>query len=192
MAFTEEVLKDASNKLEYHVNMYAKTYIWLQNKETWDRASIPAKVIYSLKFLPRSIQWLVPQKTRNLVSNSVEESHLVHARILYEFLAKPKQKNYEKTDIRANDFYESKSDYELLVNQYLKDMSFDIGGRGFHLTTKHLTAKISDHEWPFDDIARQLLQSLRDYFDDPLSSKLRKADREKCLEHLDLLEYLIT
>ncbi len=192
MTLSYEDLIKASNKVEYHVSMFVKTYRWLKQKETWENAALPKRAFYTFRYLPRSIQWLVPVGYRNLTSNSVEDSHLAHARILYEFLAKEKQERFKKTDIRASDFNESETDYALLEDGYLKEWNENIGGRGFHLTTTHLTAKISDWEWPFDEIAEHLLHPLRDYFSPPSAPMLRRIDRKQCLEHLDLLASMLS
>lgn len=167
--------------------MYVKTFRWLKNKETWDGAALPVKAFYFFRYFPRSIPWLVPGMTLNLVSNSVEDSHPVHARILYEFLSK-ENKRYPDSDILARDFFISKSDYERLDNQDLWDWNNKIGSYGFHLTTKHLAMKISDFEWSIDEIAGQLLLPLRDFFNNKSASKLREQDRNQCLKWLDLLE----
>ena len=187
----ETETRDASNKLEFHVNMYVKSYRWLQNKETWEKAPFPLKLLFAFRFLPTSLQWLVPARTRNLVSNAVEDSHLAHARILYEFLGGVKQTRYELTDIRAFDFYQDASQYARLEDEYLKDWSGKIGARAFHLTTKHLTAKISEFEWPFDQIAQRLLPALRRFFNDEAASNIAEKDRGQCLAHLDLLQELL-
>jgi hypothetical protein len=188
----ETMITDISNKLEFHVNMYVKTYRWLQKKETWENAAFPLKILIAIRFLPTSLQWLVPARTRNLVSNAVEDSHLAHARILYEFLAREKSERYKLTDIRAFDFYQDDSQYVRLDDSYLKDWSDKIGARGFHLTTKHLTARISDFEWSFDQIAQRLLSTLRRFFNDEAASKIGEKDREQCVAHLDLLQELLS
>lgn len=191
MAHSQEDITNASNKLEYHISMYVKTYRWLRQKEKWDEAGIFHKAFNTLKFLPRSIQWLVPIKYRNLASNSVEDSHLVQARLLYEFLAKPKQKRFEKTDLRAADFHKHESDYTRLVDDDLAEWYDIISSRGFHLTTKHLTVLISDFEWPFDEIAKLLIKPLREFLKGASDTKLRKVDREQSIAHLELLESLL-
>ena len=188
---SETNIEDASNKLEFHVNMYAKTYRWLRNKETWQKAAFSLKILLAFRFLPTSIQWLVPARTRNLVSNAVEDSHLAHARILFEFLAEKKHRRFKLTDIRASNFYQYASDYTRLDDEYLKDWSEKIGARAFHLTNKDLTATISEFEWPFHQIAQRLLPALQRFFSDEAASKIGAADREQCLAHLELLQELL-
>lgn len=188
----EAKITDISNKLEFHVNMYVKTYRWLQHNETWEKAAFPLKILIAFRFLPTSLQWLVPARTRNLVSNAVEDSHLAHARILYEFLAREKSQRYKLTDVRASDFYQDDSPYARLDDRYLKDWSDSIGARAFHLTTKHLTARISDFEWPFDQIAQRLLPPLRVFINDEAAPMIEEKDREECIAHLDLLHELLS
>lgn len=159
MASTEkEVLENASNKLEYHVNMYVETYRWLTDSELRKEAPV-------------------------LIANAVEESHAVHARTLIEFLGK---KNRD-TDVNAIDFYspEAASNFEPLEDDFLTEWKRKIERRLLHQTTKESTKFIGDWTWPMDEIAKKLQQYLAEFFRDASESKLRDVDRTQCLNHLN-------
>jgi hypothetical protein len=161
MASTEkEILENASNKLEYHVKMYAETYRWLNDDERRKDAPV-------------------------LIANAVEESHAVHARTLIEFLGK---KNRD-TDVNAIDFYppESVRNYQPLEDDFLTEWKRKIERRLLHQTTKESTEFISDWTWPIDMIAEKLQQYLTEFFSDASASKLRDVDRTQCLNHLNRL-----
>ena len=158
----KEILENASNKLEYHLNMYVETLRWLTDDELRKDAPV-------------------------LVANAVEESHAVHARILIEFLGK--KSPYRDTDVNAIDFYppESAIIHEPAEDDFLTEWKRRIERRLLHQTTKESTTFISDWTWPIDRIAEKLHKYLLEFFSDASASKLRDIDRTQCLKHLNRL-----
>jgi hypothetical protein len=162
MPIDSEELKQASNKLEYHVKGYAQTFLWLRD--------------WRLRNLPSSLQ-----------SNTTLDSHLIHARLLIFFLMSKSQ----PTDVNASDFLDNPSQFEPLNNSTLDEWRMKINARHAHLTVKNLTELISDFKWDIGEIARNLVPLLTDFFEETRSPKFRQVDRESCQAQLELVKSLV-
>jgi len=162
MPIDAEELKQASNKLEYHVKGYAQTFLWLRD--------------WRLRTLPSSLQ-----------SNATLDSHLIHARLLIFFLMSKSQ----STDVNASDFLDDPSEFKPLNDPDLDEWRKKINVRHSHLTAKNLTELISDFKWDIGEIAGNLVPLLMDFFEEKTSPKIRQVDRESCQIQLELVKSLI-
>jgi hypothetical protein len=162
MPIDPEELKQASNKLEYHVKGYTQTFLWLRD--------------WRLRNLPSSLQ-----------SNTTLDSHLIHARLLISFMMRKSM----TTDVNASDFLDDPSKFKPLNNAILDEWRKKINVRHAHLTAKNLTKLISDFKWDIVEIARNLVPLLIDFFDEEISPKIRQVDRESCQAQLELVNSLI-
>jgi hypothetical protein len=163
MPIDPEELKQASNKLEYHVKGYAQTFLWLRD--------------WRLRNLPSSLK-----------SNSILDSHLIHARLLIFFLMTKSQ----STDVNASDFLDDPSAFKPLNNSTLDEWRQKINVRHAHLTAKNLTELISDFKWDIGEIARNLVPLLLEFFEEKTSPKISQVDRDSCQAQLGLVKSLVT
>jgi hypothetical protein len=158
---TDEVLRTASDYLEYHVHMYVDTLVF-----------ISARLAQSA---PRDLAW-----------NATLESHLVHARLIIDFLRKPQGR---EDDVLAIDFFHDLPDtYPLPEDEFLKSWADNVGGRLVHITTKPMPALKSRQEWPIMEIAQRLKPWLHEFLRVVPDSRLVAGAREQCLSHLAKLK----
>jgi hypothetical protein len=113
--------------------MYVETLLWLQSHS-------------------RPYRW-------DTVRNALIESHLVHERVLINFLC---QSNAIATDVLAIDyFHDSPKGFRPLQDDFLKTQSKTIGGQLVHLTTKAIPILKSEQEWYIRKTATKLVPALR-------------------------------
>ncbi len=80
---SDEELQIGSQYFRYHVRMYVETLLWLQDR-------------------PASTEW-------DTVRNAILEDHLVHTRVLINFLSKL-EKRERKNDVLAVDYFHDRRD----------------------------------------------------------------------------------
>ena len=140
--------------LIYHIRMYVETFLWLQNN-------------------PRPDGW-------DTVRNGVLESHLIHARILINFLQYEKPKY--KTDVIAVNYLDDlQNDLLPLKQEFLKDQGEKIGGQLVHLTTKSDLLK-SEQEWQIGKIAISLIPAIQEFLNAAPNHKLSTKINNECKE----------
>ncbi len=162
MSHSSADLYKASNKLEYHVMQYVKTFRWLEDSE----GEVPG----------------VP------VANAIEDSHAVHARILIEFLKLGRGTDVNVNDFYPA---ETPSDRFPLGDSFLLKEKREIDRYILHLTSNDLTELISEIEWSRHQIARELYGELSAFVLDERATLFAQKDRESCEKHLDSLRSLL-
>lgn len=157
---SDETLKTGSDYLEYIVNMYVHTRLWLRKHDA-------------------------ENKGPSLEKNAVLESHLVHARILIEFLSK--EESSWPDDVLAVDFFHDSPDsYNVLDDEVLDDWVAKIGKRLVHITTEPMPTLKSEQGWKLDEMAGRLIPALRRFVEAVPESRLYdEGPKEKFREHLD-------
>ena len=153
---TIEQLLIASKFLVYHIKMYVETLLWLQQHEkpsSWDT-----------------------------IRNAVLESHLVHERVLINFVCylTPKQ---EMDVLAVHYFSESPNDFHPPQDDVLNNQAKNIGGQLVHLTVKSTQLK-SEQEWSIRETANKLVPVLEEFFSNVAESKVPNSVRVECLKHL--------
>jgi len=153
-----EKLKFASRYLVYHVRMYVETLLWLQsNKDKPDG-------------------WAT-------VRNAMIEAHLVHSRILINFICNANSQY--QTDVLAFDyFHDTSSIFTPLQSEFLKNQANDIGGQLVHLTTKPMPKLKSEQEWLIRETADELVPALKEFFTKVSETRFEKDVKSECLAHL--------
>lgn len=135
MPYTDDQLRFASKHFIFHIKIYVETLLLLLNPENkadhWDTNRI-----------------------------AIMEDHLVHARILINFVCKNTRD--QNTDVIAKDyFYDVPSGFEPLNNNFLTKQAIDIGGQLVHLTIKGMPLLKSQWEWPISEIKDNLVPALK-------------------------------
>lgn len=152
--YSDQQLEFSSRHLIYHIRMYVETFLWLQSHsrpKDWDTA------------------W-----------NAVLESHLIHARVLINFLQYEKPKY--KTDVIALNYLHNLQDASLpLQHKFLKDQSEKIGGQLVHLTTKSPLLK-SEQEWQIGEITMNLIPAIQNFLNVVPNHRLPTKINEECKE----------
>ena len=153
---TDEQLRFASKYFIYHVRMYVETLLWLQSHarpEGWDT-----------------------------VRNAVLETHLIHERVLINFISNSIAKD---TDVLAIDyFHDSPYDFHPLQDDFLHSQAKSIGGQLVHLTTKGIPKLKSEQEWYIRNTVAKLVPALKEFLGNVTESRLTNAIRTECLVHL--------
>lgn len=185
VAKTSTQLELASNKLEYHIVMYVRTYEWLRARES---PPISSRVIRTIDTIVGWIFRAFGSRTKTLVANSIEESNAVHARILIEFLIETRE-----TDVEAKDYFPGtiQNPNLPLPRTFLHTEKKEIEQKLIHLTIIGQTQRIDQITWSRDAIARQLERELRSFFSTVPPehiSHLRSVDKKSCVEYLDRLK----
>ena len=151
----DETLRLGSDYLEYHVNMYASTFVWLSEH----------------------------REEKSVEKNAVLESHLVNARILIDFLHKTD--SHYANDVLAIDFFHDMTNAFTAPNDaVLTGWARNIGKRAVHITTEPMPDLKSEQEWDIAEIAEHLVPLMRQFMEDVPETRLYD-DREKYLEHLN-------
>jgi hypothetical protein len=160
--YTDEELREVSRHLVYHVRMYVETLLWLQGRlrpAGWDT------------------EW-----------NAMLEDHLVHARLLSEFLVARKRKRDD--DVIALDFFhDQRADWKLPLDNFLRSERDDIGGHLMHITVKGDPLLKSERGWGVGLIANALVPLIREFFDHVPQSRLAEGIRSECVHHLAKLTF---
>jgi hypothetical protein len=136
--------------------MYVETMLWLQQHEKPNR-------------------W-------DTVRNAVLESHLVHERVLINFVCylTPKQ----ETDVLAVHYFsESPNDFHPPQDDVLNNEAQNIGGQLVHLTVKSTQLK-SEQEWRVRETANKLVPVLKEFLSNVAETKVPDFVRVECLDHL--------
>ncbi|PKN91740.1 MAG: hypothetical protein CVU44_17655 [Chloroflexi bacterium HGW-Chloroflexi-6] len=161
-SISDDELYASSRFFVYHVKMYVETLIWLKEH-------------------PRPENW-------DTVRNAILEDHLVHARVLINFISGPSAKNKPRnTDVFAtNYFYESINIFAPIPDPFLINQAKNIGGQLVHLTINSTKLK-SEQEWPIYEIANKLILALKEFLRVVPETKLTENIKN---ESLLLLENL--
>jgi hypothetical protein len=157
---SQERLQLASDYLEYHVRMYVET----------------------LRFLRGRIAQRVP---KDIIWNSVLEAHLIHARVLIDFLGKDSGRD---DDVLAIDFFhDAPGVFEPPRDEFLKTWADNVGGRLVHITTKPMPALKSEQDWPIEEIAFRLAPPLEACLAVLPENQLAEGVRAQTASHLSRL-----
>ena len=155
-ALADEQLLIASKFIVYHIKMYVETLLWLQQHA-------------------RPYGW-------DTVRNAILESHLVHERVLINFLCyvMPKQ----DTDVLAVHYFsESANDFHPPQDDLLNNEAKNIGGQLVHLTVRSTRLK-SEQEWRIRETVNKLVPALKEFLSNVREDRFPNAIRVECLEHL--------
>lgn len=165
--FEDEILQEASDYLEYHINMYISTL---------------------LKLLKHAEEG----KPGTIETNAMLVAHLIHFRLIYDFLSK--SESHHDNDVLAVDFfYDKPGAYEPLEDNYLKEWREKVNTRTAHLTIEPITTEqvpllISRQEWEIGHIAHKLVPPLYKFVNESPVSRWKIIGvnhREKSLRHLE-------
>ena len=152
-----EHLRLASDYLEYHVRMYVETLRFLRVR-TAQRA-------------PKDIIW-----------NSALEDHLIHARVLIDFLEKESGRD---DDVLAVDFFhDAPGVFNPTGDNFLRTWADNVGGRLVHITTKPMPALKSEQNWPIEEIALRLRPALQACLDMLPKERLAEGVEGQISSHL--------
>ncbi len=155
----DEQLYTGSIYLRYHVKMYVETLLSIQSQ-------------------PTPLGWQTQY-------NAILDSHLIHARILINFL---NTSSSRKTDVCAIDyFYVEQSQFDLVIDEFLKNQVEKIGGNLVHITTKPMPYLKSEQPWPVDEIKRKLVPLLKTFFYVVPENKMVDGLKDECLNYLSML-----
>jgi hypothetical protein len=153
-----EQLQIGSQYFRYHVRMYVETLRWLQDQ-------------------PKATEW-------DTVRNAVLEDHLVHARVLINFLSKFR-KDERKDDVLAIDYFHDCRDvFQPLRDNFLKSQAANIGGYLVHITTKPMPILKSKQEWFIRETAMNLVPALQSYLLAVPEIRLADHAKNECLAYL--------
>jgi len=155
---SDEQLQIGSAYFSYHVRMYVETLLWLQNNQgnpgRWDT-----------------------------IRNSVIEAHLVHARILINFLCNLSSR-YDSDVLATHYFHDSPTLYKPINDGVLKNNVGNIGNRLVHLTTKPMPKLKSEEEWQVGEIAIRLTPIIKKFLGIVRETRFSKIVKDRCLENL--------
>ena len=159
-------LKFSSKHFVYHVRMYTETYLCLK------------------AYQPQTIVGC-SQSNWSTEKNSLTECHLIHARLLIDFLIKTKSSRDD--DVFAIYYLPEDFDLSLLKSVFLKDKSEEIGGRLVHLTTKAGEVLKSEQSWEIGKIASDLVPMLKSFVANAKEALFPDEIRRECEDHISKL-----
>ena len=155
---TDDQLHIGSKYLKYHIRMYVETLLWLQDH---------------LSFA----EW-------DTVRNAMLEDHLIHTRILINFISKS-DAHERKDDVLAIDFFHELYDvFHPLQDDFLESQADSIGGHLVHITTKPMPKLKSEQEWLIRETASKLVTALKTFLDVVPETRMVDGARIECLKHL--------
>jgi hypothetical protein len=153
---TDKQLLIASKYFIYHIKMYVETLLWLQSHE-------------------QPNEW-------DTVRNAILESHLIHERVLINFICNSTTKQY--TDVLAIHYFrDSPNDFYPLKDELLNSEAKSIGGQLVHLTIKSTSLK-SEQEWQIREVANKLVPTISGFLDNVVETRFTKDVKVECLQHL--------
>ncbi len=156
--YTDDQLRLGSQYLRYHVRMYSETLNWILNQTFPDG-------------------W-------NTVGNAILEDHLIHTRILIDFLRKDEQHS-QMDDILAIDyFHDSQEIYQPLDDLFLIQQAKKFGGYQFHITTKPFPRFRSKQDWEIGRIANILIPELQKFFLLVPNCRLAESVKSDCISFI--------
>jgi hypothetical protein len=154
----DEQLHIGSKYFRYHVRMYVETLLWLQDQIS-------------------PVGW-------DTVRNAILEDHLIHARILINFLSKF-DAHERKDDVLAIDyFHDIHGAFQLLQDDFLKSQADNIGGYLVHITTKPMPKLKSEQEWFIRETASKLVPALKAFLSAVPETRLVDGAKNECLSYL--------
>ena len=157
---TDADLRTGSDYLEYHVRMYAETLRWLRDKSAIGETTGP--------------EW-----------NAMLEDHLVHARLLINFVSNVRGRD---DDVIAIDyFHDAPHLYSPINDSFLQGAVDRIGGNLVHITTKPMPALKSQQKWEIDEISMKLVPALYNFLMVVPEVRLADGVRTDCMNHLSNL-----
>jgi hypothetical protein len=155
---TNDELQLGSHYLRYHIKMYVETLLWLQDHID-------------------SIGW-------DTVRNAILEDHLVHARILINFLSNGNSRD-RKDDVLAIDYFHGLNNvYYQLQDVFLTDQIKEIGGQLVHITKKSMPKLKSEKDWSIRDTASKLVPALQIFLNVVPETKLAGGVKNDCINYL--------
>jgi hypothetical protein len=138
--------------------MYVETLLWLKDH-------------------PFSFGW-------DTVRNAILEDHLVHTRVLINFLSKGDMSE-RKDDVLAIDyFHDLPGMFEKLQDVFLNNQANDIGGHLVHITKKPMPKLKSEQEWFIRETASKLVPALKRFLNIVPESRLVDGAQYECLDYL--------
>jgi hypothetical protein len=131
-----EQLYIGSKYFIFHIKMYVKTLLWLREHQV------------------KPIEW-------DTFRNAIFEDHLVHARILINFLFII---NPRENDVCASDYFYDMQDASLpRQDAFLSEQVRIIGSHLVHITTKSMPKMRSEEEWPTKEISEKLIPAIKEF-----------------------------
>jgi hypothetical protein len=155
----DEQLQFASRYLIYHIKMYVETLLWLHDHskpDIWDT-----------------------------VRNSVIETHLVHERILINFICNGTARD---TDVLAVDYFsDTPNTFYPRTDDFLREQAQNIGSQLVHLTTKPMPKLKSQQEWFIRETSEKLIPALKTFLYKVSENKFPTNIKLECIRHLERL-----
>jgi len=145
-----------SKYFRYHLKMYIETIIWL------NKNSQPSS-------------W-------NTEWNAILEDHLVHARVLINFLTKTSGRN---TDVLAIHYFgDQRENFKPLNSEFLNSQVEDIGNHLVHITTSSMPDLKSQQTWLTKEIAISLIPAIGSFLVIVPQTGLADGVKNDCLNYL--------
>lgn len=157
--YNDNDLCTGSTYLRYHVKMYVETLLWLQDH-------------------PTSPEYF------DVVRNAILEDHLVHTRVLINFLRNERSRS---TDLIASDYTEFQNTLSPSQDGSLISQKDDIGGFLVHITTKPIPKLKSEQEWFIKNTSCILIPYLEKFLDAVPDNLLAKNVKTDCQTQLNRL-----
>lgn len=155
---TDAEMQIGSQYLRYHIRMYVETLLWLQDHQS-------------------PIGW-------DTVGNAILEDHLVHARVLINFISR-RDAHDRIDDVLAVDFFYDLPDrFEPLQDAFLNKQAQDIGGQAVHITKKSMPKLRSQKDWPIHDIATKLTMAIKLFLKAVPENRLAYGVKQDCVSYL--------
>ena len=155
---SDDELQIGSQYLRYHIRMYVETLLWLQNHLA-------------------SAGW-------DTVRNAILEDHLVHARVLINFLSKGDAHDRKDDVIAVDYFHDLPGIYQRVQDVLLESQADDIGGHLVHITKKPMPKLKSEQEWLIRETAGKLAPALETFLKLVPAKRLVDGAKEECLVQL--------
>jgi hypothetical protein len=155
---TDDELKLASRYLSYHVKMLVETWLGLEQN-------------------PSQGGW-------ETMRNAILEDHLVHARVLIDFLSTVRPGARGDDVVAIDYFHDNPTAFRRLDEPFLDDEAGRIGGWLVHITKKPMPQLKSAQSWPVDLISLALVPKIQDFMNAVPEERLEIGVLAECLIQL--------
>ena len=98
----------------------------------------------------------IPNSNKKIVHDALVESFVLHARVLIDFLYGYPNKDPQKRDIIARDFFDSSNSWPSELPEDLKEVKKRADKLAAHLTRDRIVQYRSDKGWPITPIRNRL------------------------------------
>jgi hypothetical protein len=141
-----------------------------------------------------TLMWLLDYqespKNLDMVRNAILEDHLVHTRVLINFISS--DNNQRPTDVIASDyFHDTPNVFRESHDSFLDNQVKSIGGHLVHITTKPMPQLKSEQEWCIRETSDRLIPYLNTFLTEVPEKRLALNARSECRAQLDRL-YKVT